>query len=99
MNYANRVKPGFRGQVHALYQLVADPFKGVQAKTDAIAANFFRQLDKARRRQAFRALSEPRISKGLTKAFYGEQASPEAVEAAQGLSDAGPWSSGSSVQG
>lgn len=88
MNYTASVKPGFKGQVHALYQLVADPFKGVQAKTDAIAANFFRQLDGPAAGDGgkfFGLFQNTEFQKDLTRAFYGEQAGPEAVEAAKGL--------------
>lgn len=84
------VKPGWNGQTQAVYRMVGDTFRGIQAKADAIAANFFRQLDGNAAGDGgkyFGLFQDPEAQQDIIRAFYGEQAKPESMAAAKSFKD------------
>lgn len=78
------VKPGVKGQVHALKNMVA----GLETKVDALSANFFRMvggLNEADSGKLFGMIQDPAKQRDIAGAMFGEHSTPEAKRAADSL--------------
>lgn len=78
------VKPGLKGQVHALKNKIV----ALETRTDAVSANFFRQLNGLGEHDSGKFLGmihDPAKQKDLAAALFGEPSSPEARTAATSI--------------
>jgi hypothetical protein len=78
------VKPGLKGQVHSLKNMIG----GLETKVDAMSANFFRLvngLHEADGGKLFGLIQDSAKQRDIAGALFGEQSSPEAKRAADSL--------------
>lgn len=78
------VKPGLKGQVHALKNRIA----ALETRTDAVSANFFRQLGNLQEADGGKLLGmihDPAKQRDIAAALFGEPSSPEAARAAASI--------------